>query len=71
MGRYWAGNDGDDNVKVVITVTTVWHQPFPVQLEHVAGHLFISSDKTTNQRPKRETGSETVTDDDEDTKRGP
>jgi len=34
-------------------IITVGHQPFPAQLEHVAGHFIISSDKMDNQKRRR------------------
>ena len=37
-----------------MVIITVWHQPFPIQLEHMAGHFVISSDKMVDQRPRKE-----------------
>ena len=61
---------------VAAVIITVWHWPFPVQLKHVAGHFFLSSDKMAGQRRRKEyvprqaqEDPETITNNDEDNRR--
>ena len=37
-----------------MVIIAVWYQLFPIQLEHVASHFFISSDRMADQKPRNE-----------------